>query len=149
MLDVRPCKALGRCLQEIAKLEAAESQQGNRYQLAEGDAALAPELYFLSVETVRLKAEGMETSQAAFELPPQRFWTTLTHLNCSVLHVFLHLFPFIGSRLARRSGTPCCPAAPTAASCASRRRPAACCWPRRCPTWPPRAPRRPRRALWP
>eukprot|EP00913_Durusdinium_trenchii_P021520 g20222.t1 len=41
-------------------LEATESQQGLRYQLAAGDAALAPDLSFLSVETVRVRVEGLE-----------------------------------------------------------------------------------------
>lgn len=43
-----PCRA-------VAPVKATESQQGLRYQLAAGDAALAPDLSFLSVETVRVR----------------------------------------------------------------------------------------------
>ena len=41
-----------------AHREASESQQGQRYQLAGGDAALAPDLSFLSVETVRVAIDA-------------------------------------------------------------------------------------------
>ena len=40
------------------QIEATESQQGLRYQLAAGDAALAPDLSFLSVETVRVSIDA-------------------------------------------------------------------------------------------
>ena len=39
--------------------QASESQQGLRYQLAGGDAALAPDLSFLSVETVRVQVDPL------------------------------------------------------------------------------------------
>ncbi|CAJ1397497.1 unnamed protein product [Effrenium voratum] len=52
--------------EEIARLEASESQQGLRYQLAGGDAALAPDLSFLSVETVRVAVEGLRDTAATF-----------------------------------------------------------------------------------
>ena len=35
-------------------VQATENQQGLRYQLAGGDAAMAPDLSFLAVETVRV-----------------------------------------------------------------------------------------------
>ena len=43
---------------EAFGIEASESQQGLRYQLAAGDAALAPDLSFLSVETVRVSIDA-------------------------------------------------------------------------------------------
>ena len=47
-------KKMQQLLYEAFGIEASESQQGLRYQLAAGDAALAPDLSFLSVETVRV-----------------------------------------------------------------------------------------------
>lgn len=60
----RTKQKLEKLQKEIGKLEASESQQGLRYQLAAGDAALAPDLSFLSVETVRVSIEGLEETQA-------------------------------------------------------------------------------------
>jgi len=58
-MDLWTC--LKRCSNDFPKLllfEASESQQGLRYQLAAGDAALAPDLSFLSVETVRVSIDA-------------------------------------------------------------------------------------------
>ncbi|CAE7868410.1 putative SWI/SNF-related matrix-associated actin-dependent regulator of chromatin subfamily A member 3-like 3 [Symbiodinium microadriaticum] len=56
----RSQQKLEKLAEDIAKLEATENQQGLRYQLAGGDAAMAPDLSFLAVETVRVHLEGMQ-----------------------------------------------------------------------------------------
>lgn len=72
-------------------MEAAESQQGNHYQLLQGDAALAPELHFLSVETVRVRLEGLAHSACAAE------WNAL--LPCGSYQGLLALRPQPGAVL--------------------------------------------------
>ncbi|CAK9062139.1 Putative SWI/SNF-related matrix-associated actin-dependent regulator of chromatin subfamily A member 3-like 3 [Durusdinium trenchii] len=52
---------------------ATESQQGLRYQLAAGDAALAPDLSFLSVETVRVRACPGAAAEWNALLPSQSY----------------------------------------------------------------------------
>ncbi|CAE7616454.1 RAD5B [Symbiodinium natans] len=61
----RSQQKLEKLAEEIAKLEATESQQGLRYQLAGGDAAMAPDLSFLAVETVRVHVEGLPDGDAS------------------------------------------------------------------------------------
>jgi len=65
IVQSRTKEKLEKIEKEIGKLEASESQQGQRYQLAGGDAALAPDLSFLSVETVRVAIEGLDETQAS------------------------------------------------------------------------------------
>lgn len=61
-MDLWTC--LKRCSSyEAFGTEASESQQGLRYQLAAGDAALAPDLSFLSVETVRVSIDAWTRSR--------------------------------------------------------------------------------------
>ncbi|CAE8611769.1 unnamed protein product, partial [Polarella glacialis] len=54
----RSHQKLEKLSEEIASLEAEESQQGSRYRFAGGDAALAPDLSFLAREAVRVEIEG-------------------------------------------------------------------------------------------
>ena len=53
-LNVRSLKGHHESTVPQLLVQATENQQGLRYQLAGGDAAMAPDLSFLAVETVRV-----------------------------------------------------------------------------------------------
>ncbi|CAE7663389.1 RAD5B [Symbiodinium pilosum] len=73
----RSQQKLEKLAKDIQKLEATENQQGLRYQLAAGDASMAPDLSFLAVETVRVVVEGLEDGSTASEPACAAEWNAL------------------------------------------------------------------------